>query len=269
MEERMMLKDFSKEKFDIIIQAGQSNSEGFGVGPVDEPYQPNEQVWYLNPDFTISMASEDVMYNEIRSTFALSFASRYVSEGLLQEDRKLLIIRAAVGGTGFLDNHWKLEDDFYLRMMEMTRTALSLNEENRLVALLWHQGETDATLKASYEVHYNHLNTLLESVRSEFSVQNLPFIAGDFVHHWRDKNQEICAPILEAIRAVCADCRSGTFVETDELHSNLQEMGRKTQCGPDVIEDDIHFSRKSCYQLGARYFDAYLKLISCKDKGRL
>ena len=49
----------------------------------------------------------------------------------------------------------------------------------------------------------------------------------------------------------------GEFVETDGLCSNLQQMGRKTQCGPDVIEDDIHFSRKSCYLLGDRYYEAF------------
>ena len=49
-----MLKDFTKESFDILIQAGQSNSEGYGFGPVDNPYQPNDRVWYLNGDFTIT-----------------------------------------------------------------------------------------------------------------------------------------------------------------------------------------------------------------------
>ena len=46
-----MLKDFSKEEFDIIIQAGQSNSEGCGVGDVENPYTPNDSIWYLNNDF--------------------------------------------------------------------------------------------------------------------------------------------------------------------------------------------------------------------------
>jgi len=45
-----MLKDFSKEKFDILIQAGQSNSQGWGFGAVAAPYVPNGDAWYLNPD---------------------------------------------------------------------------------------------------------------------------------------------------------------------------------------------------------------------------
>lgn len=43
-----MLKDFSKDSYDILIQAGQSNSDGTGFGPVSNPYEPNDQVWYMN-----------------------------------------------------------------------------------------------------------------------------------------------------------------------------------------------------------------------------
>jgi len=252
-----MLKDFTTEKYDIIIQAGQSNSEGYSFGPVEAPYVPNEQVWYMNGDFTISCAAEIVNGNEIQSTFALSFARKYISEGMLQEGRKLLILRCAVGGTGFLDNRWKMTDDLYLRMMEMIGTALSLNEENRLVGLLWHQGETDAMLHASYETHYHHLMGLLHSVQEKFQVPDLPFIAGDFVHHWKNDNIEICTPVVQAIRDVCRDCEKGSFVETDGLKSNKQELQRN----PLEWEDPIHFSRKSVYELGERYFAAYCKLV--------
>jgi len=252
-----MLKDFTKEKYDIIIQAGQSNSEGYGFGEVEQPYEPNELVWYLNGDFTMSLARELVTGNEIQSTYALSFARKYLNHGLLKDGRKLLIIRSAVGGTGFLDNHWKLTDDLYLRMMEMIRTALELNPENRLVGFLWHQGETDALEHASYEIHYKHLMTLVESVRSEFQVQELPFIAGDFVQHWKNDNIEISTPVVDAIRAVCKDCGNSAFVETDGLLSNNQELHR----WPLGWDDPIHFSRKSVYILGERYFEAFMKLI--------
>lgn len=259
---KFMLKDFSKETFDIFIQAGQSNSEGFGVGAAKQPYVPDDRVWYLNSDFTITPAAESVMGNETVSNFSLSFARKYLEADMLAEGRKLLILRCGVGGAGFLDNHWKLTDDCYLRMMEMIRTALALNQENRLVGLLWHQGETDATLKATYDVHYGHLLGLLQSVRNEFHVPELPFIAGDFVHHWKGENEAICRPVIEAIRAVCDNCGHGAFVETDGLLSNLQELGRSTQCGMDMVQDNIHFSRNSLYILGERYFRAYMNIIS-------
>lgn len=249
-----MLYDFTKDKFDIIIQAGQSNSAGVGFGNVENPYQPSEQVWYLNGDFTFSMAAELVSENRICTNFSLPFARRYSDEGMLGSGRKLLILRTSVGGTGFSDHRWGMEDDLYLRMMEMIRTALALNPENRLVAFLWHQGETDAIYQSSYDTHYKNLTTLINSVREEFNVPKLPFVAGDFVPEWREKYADICKPVLDAIRAVCKDCVSAAFVETDGLLSNGQEESRD-------FYDDIHFSRRSCYILGERYFASFLTLL--------
>ena len=252
-----MLKDFSKERFDVLIQAGQSNAEGYGFGPVDDPWQEDERVWYLNQDFTISRAAERVNGNEIQSNFSLSFAREYLTNGFLEEGRKLLIIRSAVGGTGFLDGNWKPGDPLFLQMMEMTQTAMALNPDNRLVGLLWHQGETDAGLRASYDVHYGHLSTLLRLVREGFDRPGLPFVAGDFVQHWKGDNIEVSTPVVDAMRAVCRDAGHGAFVETDGLLSNLQELRRN----PLGWEDPIHFSRKAVYELGRRYFQAYRGIL--------
>ena len=253
-----MLRDFSKEAFDIIIQAGQSNAEGCGLGPAGNPYAPNDTVFYLNSDMSITQATEAVHGNYICSNFSLSFAREYLQGGHLAAGRKLLILRAAVGGTGFLDNRWGMTDDLYLQMMEMIRTALALNSENRLVALLWHQGETDAILFATHDQHYQNLSGLIQSVRDTFSVPDLPFIAGDFVSDWKMKNMEICGPVVDAIRAVCRDCAPGGFVETADLPSNNQESYPK----PADFNDDIHFSRQSIYQLGIRYYECWKQLVS-------
>ena len=248
-----MLRDLTGEQFDIIIQAGQSNSDGTGYGPVEHPWEPTEDVWYINFDFTMSVAREAVAGNEIQSNYSLSFAREYMKKGLLAEGRKLLILRTSVGGTGFLDHRWGMTDDLYLRMMRMIRTALALNPGNRLVAFLWHQGETDAIYGADFDTHYKNLMGLLRSVREEFKVPDLPFVAGDFVQHWKKDNWEICVPVVDAIRAVCRDCGSGAFVETDGLKSNTQE----DRDPPLPWEDTIHFSRRSLYLLGQRYFEAF------------
>lgn len=253
-----MLRDFTKDAFDVIIQAGQSNAEGYGVGPVEEPYRPTDRVWYMNPDRTITHALELVAGNEIQSNFALPFARAYIRGGRLAEGRRLLILRTAVGGTGFLDGRWGVEDCLYLRMLDMIRLALSLNPENRLVALLWHQGESDAEHGASFEVHYHHLMTLVKGVRDGFGVPDLPFVAGDFVYHWKNDNMGKCLPVVKAMRAVCADCGHGRFVETDGLRSNWQELGRDTLGWWDCV----HFSRASLYELGERYYAAYDDILT-------
>ena len=245
-----MVRDFSKEKFDIIIQAGQSNSEGCGIGDASNPYEPNDSVWFLNNYFTISQADEwyDWRRNHTTTTFSLSFAREYIQKGRLKDGRKLLILRAAVGGTGFSDKRWGLQDDLFIMMTEMIKTSLALNPENRLVALLWHQGETDAQNAASYDMHFKNLSALVNAVRTAYSRPDLPFVAGDFVHHWKLKNIDACEPVAEAVKDVCESIGNGRFVETSGLLSNDQAVGDG---------DDIHFCRESLYELGRKYFDAF------------
>ncbi len=255
-----MLKDFSKMKFDILIQAGQSNAEGTGFGPAPEPYQPCDRVWYMNRNYTVTTAAETVLENETRGDFSLSFARAYLNNGLLEEGRDLLILRSAVGGTGFLDHHWGLADDHFLTMTEMINTALALNSENRLIAMLWHQGETDACCNASYDVHYEHLNGLLQAVTARFDAPALPFIAGDFVQQWKEENPAVCKPVVDAMRDVCKNYPYGEFVETEGLPSNFQQLGYETLS----FRDSIHFSRASLYLLGERYFEAFLRLQNKK-----
>ncbi len=259
-----MLKDFSQDRFDVVVLAGQSNAKGHGLGPVDDPYLPGDRVWFLNNEynsgqFVIEAASECVTGNEVQSNLGLSFARDYIRNGNLAEDRKLLIVRAAVGGTGFLQGRWNMSGDLYRFMMDMIRTALALNPENTLAALLWHQGETDAIDRTSYEVHYENLKSLLLSVRKEFMAPNLPFVAGDFVPQWKEANREICAPVIRAMRDLCRNCRSARFVESEGLLSNSQVM--KDWPGDSIGKDDtIHFSRQSVYELGRRYYRAFCEI---------
>jgi hypothetical protein len=184
--------------------------------------------------------------------FSLTFASEYLKTiSLKDHNRGILIIRAAVGGTGFLDHRWGLEDELYINMLEMIRTALSLNQKNKLVAFLWHQGETDAFLKAGYNTHYNHLFQLVQSVRQLFRESELPFMAGDFVHNWKNQNQAICDPVINAIRDVCHDLHRAGFVETNHLLSNDQSVHNT---------DIIHFCRDALYELGSRYYRSFLAI---------
>jgi len=259
------MNKYNNDKFDIIIQAGQSNAEGYGIGKVTEEYIENENVLYYNGDFTITTAKEgiatDSQYDLFFggnaenlerkvNNFSLSFAQEYIKAGKLQNGRKILIIRAAVGGTGFSDNRWGPADDLYLRMIKMIKEALALNPENRIVVFLWHQGETDAINKVTREVYYINLKRLLIFVQTYFACR-MPFIAGDFVHEWKTQNSGICEPIITAIKDVCQDCGPAAFVETEGLNSNNQDT-----CNGDII----HFGRKAQNILGKRYFDAFTKL---------
>lgn len=260
--------DLLKEKFDILIQAGQSNAEGTGLGPVQKQYVPTEKVCYLSAEkevtilenglkidyaakpFFIEVAKERVSEGKKYGDFSLTFCQEYIKNGLLKEDRKLLIIRAAVGGTGFYKKQWGVGNILHSKMIELVDYALSLNCENRVVGFLWHQGEHDAFERNLPQNYYYQLSDTIKDVRSRYG--EMPFICADFVNEWKQLNIEQCAPIVEMIKKVSCDIGKSAFIETSDLLSNNQVVANG---------DNIHFCRESLHELGRRYFQSFRALV--------
>ena len=255
-------------KFDIVIIAGQSNSEGCGLGEVEKPYVPNSRIMQLDIQKTVEHTPEQLYINFIGEpilsiaeeydagngklgNLALSFAQKYLESGLLAEDRKLLIVRCGIGGTGFKKGHWGLQGVAYLNMLRMVDYAVNLNKENRLMAFLWHQGEHDAFEKNDPQIFEKQLRDMVNDVRSRYNAPDLPFIAADFVADWKGKNLDDCTPIVAKIQNVVATIDNAKFLPTNGLLSNDQA----NQNG-----DDIHFCRKALYELGERYFKVFQEI---------
>lgn len=256
------------DKYDVFIIAGQSNAEGSGYGPVTEEFCPDPRILFLNVSNTATVVNNrvEVEYHDApfsidiaderdwelggevvrRGDLSLTFAQEYIRAGLLAPDRKILIVRAAIGGTSFQSHHWGMEDLLYLKMVEMVDYALSLNPENQLKGLLWHQGENDACEGNTEEQYYSQLTMLINSVKERYQCPKLPFICADFVYEWRIK-LTCCSPIEQAQRRV-AEAMRGEYLETDDLASNNAHAHNG---------DDVHYSRESLHILGRRYFAAY------------
>ncbi len=262
---------FYNEKFDIFIEAGQSNADGTGMGPTTEIYEPTSDILYMkdtrdymsfgqgvvtikpiDSENSIEIANDHTYNGNVYGDFALTFAKDYVNNGFLQPDRKVLIVRTASGGTGFESGHWKIGDYLYNRMLALVDFAISLNPENKIVGFLWHQGENDVGHDSL--IYNQRLTAMLKSVRSRYG-ENIPFIAGDFANEWKSEHLAECEPIVAQIRNVVTNNQPASFVETADLLSNNQQI----QNG-----DPIHFSRNSLYILGHRYFDAFKKIYSNK-----
>ncbi len=268
-----------EQAYDIIVLGGQSNAEGYGVGAVTEEYIPDERILWLNdksnPRFekneagidtfkidypsevVISVAEEPAFENGKVGKLAFFFAKDYIANGFLAEGRKLLIVNAAVGGTGFRDNQWGLNRTLYQRLRQMTAKMMIENPNNRIVAFLWHQGECDSfenadwSVEKKYATHKKNLGEMLDDFMEYFDCKNLPIISAGFCDEWYLKNKASCDAVLKAIKEVVAE-RNGAFVETAGLKSNNEECGNG---------DDIHFSRESAHILGKRMFYAYSKIV--------
>jgi hypothetical protein len=262
------------EKLDIILLAGQSNADGRGIGEVTHPYAPDSRILMMtdnaNPRFQnedgrvylhldspasniVAIAEEPPEKN---GNFALAFATRY-AQTYLESDRKILIVNAAVGGTGFARPEWGVGRVLHNRLIGMLEEALSYNPENRVVAFLWHQGEHDSFENADwdpekrYTTHKANLTATINDIYSRFDLNSVPFIAGGFCDEWYLAHKEACDAVLKAIRECCA--QRGSFVETAGLLSNNQKTGN---------DDTIHFCKESLHILGNKYFDEYAAICS-------
>ena len=189
--------------------------------------------------------------------FSETFADRYVKE-FLKNGRKVLIVKAAVGGSGFAKEQWGIGKPLLLRLYEMVDYALSLNKENRVVALLWHQGEHDAfenpqfNSQERYDFYFNNFTDQTKEIRSRYNHADFPVITGEFVNDWAGKWKEQCDTVERALKDACTKLGKADNVSSEGLLSNDQSIHNG---------DDIHFCADSVYELGRRYYDSYKKII--------
>ncbi len=258
------------DEYDIIIEGGQSNAEGTGIGPVNkfEEFTPSPRILYLTPDrkvtvddkgvhveypsndLKIEIAEERVIDGNLYGDLALTFAEDYIKNGMLKTDRKLLIVRCAVGGTSFHSGYqWGVNRGLHSKMVEMVDYALGLNSQNKVVAFLWHQGEGD-TNHATAEEYRKYLDDMIIDIRKRYG--EMPFIAGNFVQEWIPIRGESCNELADAYRKFASENKKAAFVESDGLLSNNQKNNNG---------DNIHFCREALYELGHRYYDAFSEIV--------
>ncbi len=251
-------KEFFSDDYDIIILAGQSNCVGYAKGVKYYPESDNVKQLYFNPvgykrkmpwnknKFYFHNARPRELYLTHFTGFYLYFAHHY-ERTMLQKGRKLLFLRSAVGGTGFADKRWGLNDDLYQDSIKTAKLLLEGNKNNRIVGILWHQGEADVTCNSTEEYYYEKLTNLLHGYRKELNIPNLPFIAGDFVEEWRIY-QPNYLPIKTATLRVINENENCAFVNTDGLKGNKKP-------------DNIHFNDESNIIIGKKYFDKFREIV--------
>jgi len=270
----MNIKDY---KFDIIIVAGQSNAEGNGQGFAEEAVKNLDDCYMLydkNPAYTspdiplpnlvMTQPTETVFdqFSEFNGELTSSFIKEYIKNGYLKENRKILVIKTSLGGTGFFKKQWGTGCPLNDRFFRMVNEGLNANKENKIVALLWHQGEHDAyesqVVKYDYErianEYYNNLKTLFTLIKDTYKEFDFPFICGTFCKDWatREGYLESEQAVVDATNKVLKEMNLPLAVDASDLHSNDQDI---------KSGDTIHFSRNAIHKLGLRYFDVYQSII--------
>ena len=271
-----MLINPISDKLDIIVLAGQSNAEGYGLGPSDEPYLPDARILSMRDTdnqgyvvnektygtlaitlprhYLIGLTEERCSTSSKIGCFAPYFARKYAAE-FLAPDRKVLIIHSAVGATGFAKKNWGLEDVLYKRMIRMIDLALGMNPENRLVAFLWHQGEHEAVFRPQLtpeereNIHFDNITALISDVRSRYG--EFPFVTAGFTDKWCE-SCENHKYVLAALKRAIAEFPLTAIADSSGLPTNAEALN---------ATDIYHFSRNSLRILGERYFEEYKTLV--------
>jgi len=180
----------SELPYDIFLIAGQSNTHlGKGLDTlIDTDDQRIKQLGRFGTHNKRVIAAKEPLEHWTAAVndigFGLTFAKASLAK-YMHEGRRVLLIPCGHGSTGLSTNHWNKGNALYNDAVERTRSALSLNKENKLIAILWHQGESDVTWPG-YEPR---LDSMITRMRREITGdQSVPFLLGGLVPGWVEKD---------------------------------------------------------------------------------
>mgnify|MGYP001407519227 CR=1 FL=1 len=288
--------------YDIIVVGGQSNAVGFGFGEHSDAYASasrDAKIFQLSRSTPLN-SHEDLKVIPAHETldhwgawsadstspvgFGMGFARRYVQTYLNESsERKVLVIPAAYGGT--YSYEWDEEIDplelargepkpLLKDLLTRIQFALVLEGEggkklnNRIVALLWAQGESDVacfsensdchSLVPSPEAWMKRTEEMVMKLRSSFPSHQFPFLLAGFVPSWRGWPWQVASgqnhiDSFKALREKVGEViPNAAYVPTTGLISNAEAGVR--------ANDEVHFSAESQAGLAHRMYSKFLRL---------
>ncbi|KAL8188900.1 hypothetical protein R6Q57_029420 [Mikania cordata] len=226
----------------IFILSGQSNMAGRGgvknrqwdrIIPDDCKPDPSS-IHRLNANLIWETAQEP-LHADIDTTKTcgvgpgMSFANAvkdYIT-GIID------LVPCAVGGTAIKE--WAKGQKLYEDMVRRSKSAASTGGE--IKAILWYQGESDASSEQDAESYRSNMENLIHNIRSDLGLPSLPIIqvviaSGD------EKHLEVVREAQKAIdlpNVVCIDAK-----------------------GLELKEDNLHLTTDAQVRLGHMLADAYL-----------
>ncbi len=239
-----------EDSFDIILVVGQSNTlAGSGYNRLFDKTRGITQLGrFGNHDYKIIWAEEPLEHHSPRKNqigFALGFARNYRKE-FAAHGRSVLIIPCGKGGTGFRGHHWNKGDELYNDAVDRTNYCLNKFPNSKVVAILWHQGESDVGY-----VHYEaHLDSMIVNMRKDLHDKNIPFILGGMVPYWVSRDTARMA-IQELIRSTPLRIRRTAYVDPTKPFIISKRHND---------DDEVHYDASGQRELARRYFETYTTL---------
>ncbi len=246
--------------YDVFLIAGQSNTLAgccVEAGEVIVHEDVLQLGRYGENNLQIIPAVDPLEHHSLMENkigFATTFASLYAN-AYLASDRKVLLIPAGKGGTGFADDNWNPGDTLYNDAVMRTNHVLNKIPHTKLKGILWHQGERDILKhNRGYEESLdNMLNTLRKDITH--ADENTPIILGGMVPYWVDqkkRRREEQKIIMDTPNRI-----SNVWFANPYKPFVIEK--------PDNTVDDIHYDAAGQKELGVRYFNAWQQVLA-KEK---
>lgn len=231
------------QPLDIFLLAGQSNMAGHAP-LTQQDIHSHPRVLSLGPDQRWYLAREPLHRRRFQLrglgpglTFGKALAEAW-------PNRYIGLVPCAMGGSAV--QHWLSDEPYrgvvlYRRLIEQAHAATA---HGQIRALLWHQGESNATPQ-HYGSYPTQLAVLFDRLKIDLNRPDLPILMGEIGKWLPQVRFPHVAAINEHIRAFCqqrADCYLVPAAE-------LPHLG-----------DRVHFSSEAARTLGRRYADEVLRV---------
>lgn len=220
-----------------VLLIGQSNMAGRGylhdVAPIY-----NENIFMLR-NGRWQMMTEPIHFDRSVAGVgpAASFAQAWCNAN---KNEQIGLIPCAEGGSSI--DEWSKESTLFRHAVSEAKFAM---ENSELIAILWHQGESDGRSK-KYKNYYHKLNILVNSFRKELGDLEVPFIVGGLGNYLGKSGfGRSCVEydlINQELLKYAENNRNCYFVTGVKLYPN---------------PDGIHINAESQRRFGIRYFKAY------------
>lgn len=231
-------------KLDLILLIGQSNMAG--RGQVDSKTQPEDtRIWAINAQNEWVVAKDPVHFDKPKSVGVgpgLAFAQEVIR---LNPAKVVGLIPCAVGGSGIDDwvpgsKHSQTGIFPYDAMLERVRAA---QQNGRIKAILWHQGESDSNPEKS-QVYEEKLTAFFARLRRDLKAPTTPILVGTLGDFYVKKNPT--GGVINNIISTYASTHKNVYLVSS---AGLTDKG-----------DTTHFDTKSAQELGRRYAEKLLKV---------
>lgn len=259
-----VVSDSADYGYDIILIAGQSNAVGRATPSNDTEMSASDAttIDITHPEVfqwgrtapnngKIILAKDPLEHVDAGGGsigFGMTFARRYVEN--IAKSRRVLLVATAKGGSSVTTWH-PSTGIYYTDAKARVEAALSSTGDpyatNRLVAILWLQGESDANMDPGE--YMNRLSEMVAAFRTELSSPNVPFIAANIVR----KTDLSFDPMRSLLATIPLSITNSAIVETSDLGSY----------------DQLHYRANALRTIGHRMYEYYRLMTTEKPASLL